>query len=144
MITNDELHAFAELRGHNVGYANLPKCKALVVELDKYYIGLDNKLRGSSEKAALAHELGHCETGTLYYDGIPRHCKNKFERIACAWSYRKLVPPNEIQKALNKGILEPWELAEHFDVPITFMKNALDYYYGQGIYFKAPEWACCI
>lgn len=83
------------------------------------------------ETVKLAHELGHCETGAFYY-GSPLQLKEQCEYRANLWAIKKLIPKDELKKALESGIIELWELAEHFEVSEELMKFAVEYYKNNG------------
>lgn len=79
----------------------------------------------AEEAVAVAHEAGHCMTGSTHklcspYDLIERH-----ENDANRWACRKLIPVDELDEAVASGITELWELAEHFNVTEDFMKKAV-------------------
>ncbi|MHB1152843.1 MAG: ImmA/IrrE family metallo-endopeptidase [Eubacteriales bacterium] len=82
----------------------------------------------ASEKAALAHELGHCATDSFYNINTPVLTRGKCERRADEWSIKKLVPKNELKKAIREGNTETWQLADCFEVEERFMIRALEYY----------------
>jgi hypothetical protein len=82
------------------------------------------------EKACLAHEIGHCETGTIHNSTTPRYQKKWFERRAWRWAFKKLVPECQIEEAMEHGVYEMWDLADYFSVPNWFMYHAVCYYKG--------------
>jgi Zn-dependent peptidase ImmA (M78 family) len=92
------------------------------------YIGIDRNMRGREEKTRLAHEVGHCETGTYYVRHMPKICRRRNENRANRWAYENVLPFCEIQAALDEGNHDIWELAEYFDVTDEFMAGALRYY----------------
>ncbi|MFZ2537990.1 MAG: ImmA/IrrE family metallo-endopeptidase [Oscillospiraceae bacterium] len=83
-----------------------------------------------NEKACLAHELGHCETGSLYNEYTPFDIIDKHERTANKWAIEKLVTEDELHDAVRMGYSEMWELAEYFDIPQEFMQKIVYYYEG--------------
>lgn len=98
-------------------------------------IVLDNSviLSEAEETALLAEELGHLETGSLYsvedYANPNRAINiNKAESRARRWAIKKLIPEDELNNAVARGIKEPWALAEYFEVPEDFMRKAIEYY----------------
>ena len=92
-------------------------------------VGLDPSLTGSTEEVRrLAHELGHCVTGSLYGKYTAPELRARYERRADAWAMEKLIPFNELLAALRAGITEAWDLAEHFNVPDDFMRKVLAHY----------------
>lgn len=80
------------------------------------------------EREYLAHELGHCCTGAFYSRYSPLSNRGQMEYRATLWQIKKLIPKNEFEKALKSGIIELWELAEHFEVSEDLMKKAINYY----------------
>lgn len=85
----------------------------------------------ADEKVKLAHELGHCETGSFYNRWATCDVRQKHERRANRWAYEKLVPKDELWEAMRRGCREPWELAEYFDVTEEFLRGALAHYRGE-------------
>ncbi len=82
----------------------------------------------ADEKVKLAHELGHCETGSFYNRYAARDVRQKHENRANKWAYKELVPEDELKNAVRQGYHEPWELAEYFGVTEAFLRGALTYY----------------
>lgn len=80
------------------------------------------------ERIKLAHEIGHCMTGSFYNIYSPLDNRRKKELIADRWVIKKLVPKDELDKAILKGYRETWELAEYFDVPEKLIEKAIEYY----------------
>lgn len=93
----------------------------------------DTKIKNEADlKVKMAHELGHCETGAFYnryssFDEIGKH-----EYRADKWAVYELIPFDELIDVLKKGCNEIWELAEHFDVPESFIERAFDIYRAKG------------
>ena len=80
------------------------------------------------EKIRLAHELGHCVTGSFYNRYSEFDIMAKSEHKAEKWAIKKLVPEDELQNAFKQGIVEPWNLAEYFNVTEDFIIKAVNYY----------------
>lgn len=80
------------------------------------------------EKIRLAHELGHCVTGSFYNRYSDFDIKAKSEYKADKWSIKKLIPKDELQAAFEQGYTEPWDLAEYFNVTEEFIIKAVNYY----------------
>lgn len=80
------------------------------------------------EKIRLAHELGHCVTGSFYNRYSDFDIKAKSEYKADKWAIKKLIPKDELQAALEQGYTEPWDLAEYFNVTEEFIIKAINYY----------------
>ena len=79
----------------------------------------------AEETVALAHELGHCETGSFYGPGSPFEVRQQQENRADKWAIRRLIPAEELERAVAEGHRELWDLAEHFGVTEEFMRKAV-------------------
>lgn len=80
------------------------------------------------EKVRLAHELGHCVTGSFYNRYSDFDIKAKSEWKADKWAIKKLIPKDELPAAFEQGYAEPWDLAEYFNVTEEFIIKAVNYY----------------
>lgn len=105
-------------------------CMSLQDDEYNCYIAIDpiQLKTEQQEKEYLAHELGHCCTGAFYSRYSPLSNRGQMEYRATLWQIKKLIPKNEFEKALESGIIELWELAEHFGVSEDLMKKAVKYY----------------
>ncbi len=99
------------------------------------YIGIDPFQIDTEkqERVHLAHELGHCVTGSFYnmysdFDVRERH-ETRADRRAAAW----LVPVEELKFALSHGITEAWSLAEYFSVTEEFIQKTIYNYRIMGL-----------
>jgi hypothetical protein len=105
------------------------------------YIALDSRRfkTRAAEMVALAHEAGHCATGSFYCRDTPGICRGRLEHLADAWAYSAVLPPGDIQSAINGGCASVWDLAEALGVPVGFLRAAIEYYTERrGIRFEAP------
>lgn len=82
----------------------------------------------ADEKVKLAHELGHCATGSFYNIYAPCDVRQKHENRADKWAIKKLIPEDELNRAVSRGITEIWDLAEYFNVTEDFMRKAVCWY----------------
>ena len=82
----------------------------------------------ADEKTKLAHELGHCETGSFYNVQCLDSLRGSNENRADKWAIRNVIPKEELDKAVASGCTEPWELADHFRVTEEFMRKAIRWY----------------
>lgn len=80
------------------------------------------------ETLKLAHELGHCLTGSFYNRWASCDIRQKHENRADRWAIERLVPKEQYDAALRNGCTELWNLAEHFDVTEDFMRKAVCWY----------------
>jgi Zn-dependent peptidase ImmA (M78 family) len=125
------LFEIAEESGIQVEYGRLPENRSLSAPIGgKCYIALDRALeeRPREERVSLAHELGHCLTGSFYNLYSPLDIREKHEHRADLWAIRQLVPQRELEAAVAEGLTQLWELAERFQVPEPFMRKAVEYY----------------
>lgn len=106
---------------------------SLMDEEGECYIAIDPfQLKSETdEKLKLAHELGHCMTGSFYNRWAACDVRQKHERRANKWAIGQLVPRAELRAALRSGLTQPWELAEHFDVSEAFIRKAMELYFGE-------------
>lgn len=80
------------------------------------------------EKEKLAHELGHCVTGSFYNQWAAYDIRQKHENQADKWAIKKLLPEEELIAALRHGYTELWQLAEHLNVTENLLKKAICFY----------------
>lgn len=80
------------------------------------------------ETLKLAHELGHCYTGSFYNRYTACDVRQKHENRADKWAIQYLIPKGEFEEAIASGITEIWDLAEHFDVSEDFMRKVVCWY----------------
>lgn len=124
-----KLYALAENRGITVDRCALPRNKSISVNLnDQLFVALDLALTGIDEKVCLAHELGHCESGSFYNIYSPFDIREKHERRANIWAIKKLIPRYRFEKAIRNGYDNIYDLAEYFSVSCDFMQKAVEYY----------------
>ena len=111
-----------------------------VMDLDgDCYIAIDPFQLESAqeERIVLAHEIGHCETGSFYNRYATCDIRKKHENRADKWAIKHLVPQDELYEAVSAGFVETWELAEIFDVPPEFMARAIHWYQHHNMDFTA-------
>ena len=122
-----DLFAIAEQEDVDVLYSDIPHCESMSMD---GYIALDYSLiwNTSEERVHLAHELGHCVTGSFYNRYSPFDVRAQHENRATHWAIRKIIPLHELNNAVHKGYTEPWELAEYFNVTEPFIIKAVQYY----------------
>ena len=127
----NNLFQIARQAGVTVEYCHIPINESMSVE-DPCgdFVLLDYGLisSGAKEKTHLAHELGHCVTGSFYnrYSGLD--VRQRHEIRADKWAIEKLIPREDFDQAVAEGYTELWELAEHFEVSEDFMKKAVCWY----------------
>jgi hypothetical protein len=94
------------------------------------FIGMDvDKLENTAqETVCLAHEMGHCLTGSFYTTDSDAALRRRCEERADRWAIRRLVPLEALKDALTRGMTQPHELAEYFGVPEPFLQKCVQYY----------------
>ena len=93
-------------------------------------IGIDPTIKdgNAEERVHMAHELGHCVTGSFYSIHTAIDSRQRHENKADKWAIRQLISENELDEAVAEGYTEVWELAERFGVTEQFMKKAICLY----------------
>ena len=132
-MTNESLCNYAKSQGHEIQFLNLTENKAVTIEADRFYITLAKNISRIEEKELIAHELGHCEYGGTYCRHSKHSLKARAEYRASKWTYYQLVPPSQILACVRRGLVTPWELADHFDVSDEFMYKVVGYYQMVGV-----------
>lgn len=114
-----------------IEYCNLPKNESISVHTDDVdFILMDNQLitKTSEEKTHLAHEMGHCMTGSFYNVYSTLDIRQKHENRANKWAIENLISKQELDDAVAEGHTEVWDLAEYFDVTESFMRKVICWY----------------
>ena len=129
-MTLDDLYRRAERE--RIEIDDFRMREVVSVSFPENWIAIDRKRirTRKEEKVILAHEIGHCETGSFYNIHSKHDVRRKHENRANARACEMLVPYEELQRALKDGYTETWQLAEYFDVPCRFMQQALEYWAG--------------
>ena len=132
-MTNNplDLYAYAENRNIDVDWIPMRRATSLSVPLgDGYAIALDPWKLGTlaQETVCLAHELGHCETGSFYNQYAALDVRPQHENRADKWAIRRLVPAEELDAAMADGCDTIPALADRFGVTELFMRKAVCWY----------------
>lgn len=128
----DDLYDLADRQGHEIIYTSLPQTKSVAIyDRERCTIGMDTGLHGHEETERLAHELGHCETGTFYGSESDPTTRARCEYKANRWAYGHLVPFDDLIEAMRSGCRNVWDLAEHFDLSQETMQKILSSYFGE-------------
>ena len=132
MKTLQEFYHIADQENIVVDHFALSKREALsIMDLDgECFIAIDpQRLSGETdERNKLAHELGHCITGSFYNQYSDYDCRQHHENRADKWAIKNLIPVEELDDAVAGGFTEIWELAEHFGVTEEFIRKTVCYY----------------
>lgn len=131
MNTND-LYQEAKDADIPVLILDIPKTGSMCIQSEngRCYIGMDYSVlpEESVRRVHLAHELGHCKTGAFYNRWAARDVRKKHENRADKWAVKKLIPVDELDRAVADGHTELWDLAEHFGVTEELMRKAVCWY----------------
>lgn len=132
MTPLSKLYQIAKEQNIEVDCFDLKKRESLSVmdEDGDCFIAIDPyKLRSDNdERQKLAHELGHCITGSFYNIHATVDCRQRHENRADKWAILQLVPVDDLDDAVASGCTEAWELADHFGVTEDFVRKAVCYY----------------
>ena len=126
-----DLYAYAERRNIDVDWMPMRRATSLSVPLgDRYAIALDPWKLGSlaQETVCLAHELGHCETGSFYNQYAALDVRQRHENRADKWAIQHLIPVEDLDEAVVEGCEDIPALSEHFCVTEDLMRKAVCWY----------------
>lgn len=104
---------------------------AVTIEVNrKYAIFFDpNAIHSlADETCIVAYAAGYIMTGTTYKVDTPYDLVATHEEQASRWAIQHVVPYDEYIRALQNGICEIWDLAEHFGVNESFIQKVIHYY----------------
>ena len=137
------LYRYAEQQDIAVGWFPMEKAEALSAPLPdgSRVIAIDpQKLSGAADETEkLAHELGHCATGSFYSRYTPLDERGRCETRADRWAIRQVLPYEELKAAMERGLTQTAQLAEYFEVPERMIHKAVAYYTGPcGLRFSEP------
>lgn len=126
------LYKYAEEHDIDVDLFCMEKVESMSAKLSdgSCAIAIDPiKLKGEyDEVSKLAHELGHCETGSFYCKYAPLDERGRCEERAKRWAIKKLIPLEELEEAIKKCCVNTYELSEYFCVPEKMICDAIKYY----------------
>mgnify|MGYP003299688911 CR=1 FL=1 len=127
-----DLYVLAEQKNIEVIETSLPENGSLSVMDDSgsCYIGIDASVMdgGALETVHMAHELGHCLTGSFYNRYTRFDVRQRHENRADKWAVRQIIPVEDLDIAIAAGYTEVWQLAEYFCVTERFMEKAICLY----------------
>ena len=130
-MTTQRLYRLADARQIPVFFLPLPECGSISLQdaRGRCAIGMDSGCAAqASERVHLAHELGHCLTGSFYNIYATADLRGRHENRADKWAIRRLIPVEALDDAIAAGHTELWDLADFFGVTEAFLKKALCLY----------------
>ena len=78
--------------------------------------------------------IWHMSLDTLKQAAFTPYLQNlPSEARADAWAIKRLIPCDDLKKAVKSGLCDYWDLAEHFNVTESFVKKAVIYYKRKGL-----------
>lgn len=122
-----DLYRYAEQKNILIIRRPIPHTKGIAIP---GAICLDENLLfdGEVERTVMAHDLGHCMTGSFYTRNDPDFIRRRMENRADKWAIKKLVPKSKLKLAIQNGYSEVWQLAEFFGITEEMMTKALCWY----------------
>ncbi len=103
------LYRLAEAQGVTVDCFQLGARESISIqEGEECFIAIDPFRLSSSqdEKTKLAHELGHCVTGSLYNRHSGLDVRQKHENHADKWAIEKMIGEDALNEAVSEGNTE--------------------------------------
>ena len=139
-MTIEQLYDIAASKGIEID--DVPMRELRAVSFPEGWIAIDKrKFCSEAElKCELAHEIGHCETGSFYRGGAQTRERDKNERSANFYAAELLLPMSELMKAMHGGILFANILARMYDVTKEFAEMVLELY-DQELCSAARTWS---
>lgn len=127
-MTLDRLFEIANELGIEID--DVPMRELQAVSYPEKWIAIDRrKFKDDTEyKCALAHEIGHCETGSFYRIGTYEHDRDLNEHLANRYAAELLLPLSELLRTMHGGTLFGPILARMYDVTREFADMVLDLY----------------
>ncbi len=127
-----DLYGLAEENNISVDCFELRKRESLsIMEPDgQCYIAIDpGKIKDErDERSKLAHELGHCLTGSFYNQYAAIDSRQRHENKADKWAAQNLVTEDQLDEAVASGHTEIWDLADVFGLDISLMRKVVCWY----------------
>lgn len=131
MTLKDQLEQYAHEREIEICDVRFREVRSMAMEYrGAYSIAMDScQLTEEKEQnAALLHELGHIETGTLHpissYDS-----PGKGEYKAWKWAILRALPEERLRRVIADCGGRLWEAAEELDVTEQMIKRAMEHYH---------------
>lgn len=142
-MTIEQLYCLAA--EHNIEIDDFPMKELRALSVAGGWIAIDRrKFNSDTEyKCTLAHEIGHCETGSFYNLYTSVSIKELNEHQANRYAAELLVPFQQLLHAMHvRGIAISRTLARMFDVTLEFINMVLDLYEQElaSPAYRRPAW----
>lgn len=128
MMTLNQLYERANLEGIEIDERQMQELQAAAFPEGWVVIDPTRFESMIAFKCALAHEIGHIETGSFYNIWSPFDLMAKCEYKANRRASEMLMPLHEVQSALRAGHSSRYALAVYFEVTEEFADIALAIY----------------
>ena len=133
-MTSLELIDYADKKGIYIENTAPPSIPSLAMRIGSTTLAVainDREMTEAQKKTHLAHEIGHCETESFYTPKAPLQTRSRCEFRANRWAANKLLPRPKLERAMKKGAVEVWQLAEIFGVEEALVRFACNYYFNK-------------
>ena len=139
-MTLDQLYKIATDKGIEIDDVQMRALMA--VSYPEKWIAIDRrKFANDTEyKCALAHEIGHCETGSFYNVDAHEHDRDLNEHYANRYAAELLLPLAELLREMHSGTLFSHMLSRTHDVTREFADMVLELY-DQELCTAARTWS---
>ena len=134
-MNNTDLYMMAEDKKIVIERVKLQKNKSLSARIgNRDFIGIDESAieNSAEERTHLAHEIGHCVTGSFYELYSPLEVRGRHEHRATKWAILHCVPKDQLFILIKQGY-KVSEIADHFGVTEDMIRTAYTYYFEYGI-----------
>ncbi|MEA4875295.1 ImmA/IrrE family metallo-endopeptidase [Anaerorhabdus sp.] len=132
----DDLLKYADNNDYQVLFHKTNEIRSFSMELQqKLYINLDETQFESEieKRVCLAHEIGHCISGTTYTLNHSKLYRGSAEYKADYRAAQLLVPIEKLKECISKGIIEKYIIAEFFGITEEFVDRVLYIYSNKGL-----------
>ena len=132
------LEIYKKLEDENIFVVDceIPNIKGLSIQSgDKQGVFLNyEEIENSDEEfCVVAHEYGHCATGTFYSNDSDRSYVSQCEYRADRRSVLTFLPFEQLNKAIKQGCKMSYEFADFLNVPERFVILAFKHYRDIGL-----------
>ena len=148
MTTLETLYEHADKNDITVdeyNFSDTKKAACMSFYGDRIILNRDGIETPDEETVLLAEEIGHFATGGFHHAEATMNAptaklnRRRAETQARKWAVMKLLPFKKLQAAVDEGITCIRELAEHFDVTVDFIKQAIELHQSYGNYLYNLE-----
>lgn len=91
-------------------------------------VWINSKMPESRKVSILAEEIGHHETSSGDILNLDNMDNARQEQRARKWAYKKLIPFEDVLRAVSAGCTRVWEFAEYLNVDEAFVKECFECY----------------